>query len=248
MLNQRMVNKEGGNNQRLAIMLGMLTKDKDQPIKANIPSEDKSRYNQEKWKFFLDAPFEISNNCCNIMKKDPIHRYNKETGRVPITAQMASESKLRTQKWLQNGCNAFHLKSPISNPISFWTEQDVLLYIKNYNIPIASVYGEVVVDYQGMGQCEGQMSFADFVDMEEFELERPLLKTTGCQRTGCILCGFGCHIEKGEGRFERLSRIHPKVMKAFDVIQNSGVTYREAIEWINENNGKGRIIKLPDKE
>ena len=64
----------------------------------------------------------------------------------------------------------------------------------------------------------------------------------------CILCGFGCHMEKGEGRFEHLAKTHPKVMKAFDVIQNNGVTYREAIEWVNENNGKGRIIKLPEKE
>jgi len=244
LLNRRMVNREGGNNQRLAIMLGMLTKDKRHPIKANIPSKDMSQFAQVKWKFFLDAPFEISNRCCNVMKKDPVHRYGKKTGRHPITAQMASESRLRSQKWLQNGCNAFDIKNPISNPMSFWTEQDVLLYIKNFNIPIASVYGDVVVDYEGMGQIEGQMSFADFMDAEEFDLDRLLLKTTGSYRTGCILCGFGCHLEKGEGRFQRLHRTHPKAYKVLDHVTNSGVTYREAIEWINENNGKGEIIKL----
>ena len=60
----------------------------------------------------------------------------------------------------------------------------------------------------------------------------------------CILCGFGCHLEKGEGRFERLHRTHPKAYKVLDHVTNSGVTYRQAIEWINENNGKGEIIKL----
>ena len=243
-LNKRMVNKEGGNNQRLAIMLGMLTK--DQQIKANIPDKDRSQFSQEKWKFFLEAPFEISNKCCNVMKKEPAHRYTKETGRVPITAEMASESKLRTQKWLQNGCNGFNLKIQKSTPMAFWTEQDILLYIKTYNIPIASVYGDVVVDYEGMGQIEGQMSIADFMDateMEEFELDRPLLKTTGCSRTGCVLCGFGCHLEKGESRFERLKRTHPKHYKAMANIKNNGINYFEAIDWINEHNGKGKIIK-----
>ena len=219
----------------------MLTKDNQ--IKANIPNKDRSMFAQVKWKFFLDAPFEISNRCCNVMKKDPVHRYGKETGRHPITAQMASESRLRSQKWLQNGCNAFDIRNPISNPMSFWTEQDVLLYIKTYDLPIASVYGDVVVDYKGMGQIEGQMSITDFMDAEEFDLERPLLKTTGCQRTGCLLCGFGCHLDKGEGRFERLKRTHPKVCNALDHVTNNGVTYRQAIDWINENNGKGKIIK-----
>lgn len=37
------------------------------------------------------------------------------------------------------------------------------------------------------------------------------LKTTGEHRTGCIFCGFGCGAEKkGEGRFERLKKTHPR--------------------------------------
>lgn len=245
-LNERMRNKTGGNNQRLAIMLGMLTK--DQTIKANMPKEERSRFSKQRWKFLLDAPFKISNRCCNVMKKEPAHRYRRETGRVPIIGTMASESKLRTQKWLQNGCNAFHLRSPISQPMSFWTEQDVLLYIQTHNIPLCSVYGDIVVDYESMGVSEGQMSIDDYCDMEEIELDRPLLKTTGQDRTGCIMCGFGCHMEKGEGRFKRLERTHPKVMQVFDVVQNSGITYREAIDWINKHNGKGEIIKMPSRE
>lgn len=244
-LNERMVNRKGGANQRLAIMLGMLTKDPKNPVqtKGSIPSKNRSMYSQERYKFFLECPFEISNRCCNVMKKEPAHRYSKETGRYPITAQMASESRLRTQKWIQNGCNAFNAKNPVSNPMSFWTEQDVLLYIKTYNIPIAPVYGDVVIDYEGMGQIDGQMSFVDFMDSEEFDLERPLLKTTGCNRTGCVFCGFGCHLEKGEGRFERLKRTHPKHYKALANIKNNGYNFFEAIDWINEHNGKGEIIK-----
>lgn len=190
-----------------------------------------SMYDRSKYIFMLDAPFEVSNMCCKVMKKLPVHQYGKATGRVPMTAQMASESKLRANNWVKNGCNAFNVKNPISNPMSFWTEQDVLLYIKENNLPICSVYGDVVVDYSAMGQCENQMSFADF---GIFDKERPLLKTTGCQRTGCVLCGFGCHLEK-ESRFLRLKETHPKFHNLLHILKNNGVTYAEAIDWVNEH-------------
>jgi 3'-phosphoadenosine 5'-phosphosulfate sulfotransferase (PAPS reductase)/FAD synthetase len=188
-------------------------------------------YDRSKYIFMLDAPFEISNRCCNVMKKNPAHKYFKETGRVPITAQMACESQARKTQWLMNGCNGFDLKIPTSNPMSFWTEQDVLWYIKENNLPICSVYGEVVTHYEAMGQCENQMTFSDYGIFGE---ERPLLKTTGCDRTGCVLCGFGCHLEK-ESRFLRLKETHPKFHNLIYVLKNNGVTYAEAIDWINEH-------------
>ena len=231
-----------------------------------------SRFNQEKYKFFLDAPFEISDMCCDVMKKKPAHDYENKTGRKPIIATMATESVMRTQKWLQEGCNAFNVTRPHSKPMSFWTEQDVLLYIKEnadrmINNPwrikpkkedvmkygnrivyrttggtapyypkeygaICSVYGDVVTD----DEESGQMTLADFCDMEEFELDRPYLHTTGCSRTGCVLCGFGCHLEKdGQGRLELLKKTHPKFHNLLYVLKNSGVTYAEAIDWINEH-------------
>lgn len=90
----------------------------------------KSQFNMEKYKFTLDASFDISDKCCDYLKKEPAHEYEKKTDRKPITATMAAESKVRTQKWLQDGCNAFDCKRPHSKPMSFWTDQDVLLYIK----------------------------------------------------------------------------------------------------------------------
>lgn len=195
--------------------------------------EYSNMYDRSKYLFMLEAKFDIGSQCCSLMKKEPVHAYFRKTGRKPITAQMAFESKLRTQKWLQNGCNGFDLKIPTSNPMSFWTEQDVLLYIKENNLPICSVYGEVVTDYETMGQCDNQMSFADFGISEN---ERPLLKTTGCQRTGCVLCGFGCHLEK-ESRFLRLKETHPKFHNLLYILKNNGVTYAEAIDWVNEHGG-----------
>ena len=194
-------------------------------------------YDRSKYIFMLDAKFACSDMCCKVMKKAPAHEYGKITGRKAMTAQMASESKLRTSQWIKNGCNGFDMKTPISNPMSFWTEQDVLLYIKLNNLPICSVYGDVVIDYDAEGSVDGQMDLSELsADYGLFDTGNRPLKTTGCSRTGCVLCGFGCHLEKpGEGRFERLKETHPGMYKLLDVIENNGVTYREAIDWINEH-------------
>lgn len=33
----------------------------------------------------------------------------------------------------------------------------------------------------------------------------------GYERTGCVFCAFGCHLDKGENRFQRLRKTHPKL-------------------------------------
>jgi 3'-phosphoadenosine 5'-phosphosulfate sulfotransferase (PAPS reductase)/FAD synthetase len=81
--------------------------------------------------------------------------------------------------------------------MSFWTEQDVLQYIKQYNIPIASVYGDVVYAEQ-----------TDQLRLEGCEGEK--LKTTGCDRTGCVFCAFAAHRDGEPSRFQRLKETHPK--------------------------------------
>lgn len=146
-----------------------------------------SKYNCSKWKYLLDAPFKISSQCCNVMKKKPVHTYYKKTGKCPIIGTMAKESMLRTQQYLKSGCNGFSNKIPTSNPIAFWTEQDILKYLKEFNIQYASVYGEIKQD-----EKTGKYY------------------TTGCTRTGCMFCGFGCHLEKEPNRFQRLAVSHPK--------------------------------------
>ena len=191
----------------------------------------KSKLNQKKWEFLLNAPFDISGTCCDVMKKRPAHEYEKKTGRHPITGQMASESRLRYSNYLRNGCNAFDAKRPISNPMAFWTDQAVLLYIKLNNLPIAGVYGEVVVDEEEMEQLPGQISLSELAN-ELGAAEEPILKTTGCSRTGCMFCGFGCHLEK-EPRFLKLKETHPE--KYDFIMRKSGLNYKEVIDWLNEN-------------
>lgn len=145
--------------------------------------ETGSAFNKGKWEFLLDAPFLISEQCCDELKKKPMKKYQKETGKVPFIATMANEGQLRQQRYLQTGCNAYNLGK--SQPLGFWTEQDILQYIKQYNLEICSVYGDVIE-------------------------ENGKLTLTGERRTGGIFCTFGCHLEKSPNRFQRLKNTHPK--------------------------------------
>ncbi len=220
----------GGSVQRLAIMMGILGK-KGQ-IKENIPSQDRSRYSQVKYKFLLTAPFNVSNQCCNVFKKNISHTYNHKTDSHPMLASMAAESRLRTQKWLDNGCNGFELKEPVSNPMSFWVDNDVLLYIKTNNLKTASVYGDIVVDYQSQNQCEGQISWGD---IGLFDNE-PILTTTGCKRSGCIACGFGLCNEKEPNRLQLIDVVsNPKLR---DFILRGGSFDKDGL-WKPDNRGLG---------
>lgn len=84
----------------------------------------------------------------------------------------------------------------MGKPMSFWTEQDVLHFLLDRHIPFASVYGEIVAS-------DGENDYSA-------TLTPCPLHCTGCQRTGCMFCGFGAHLEKSENRFQRMRITHPK--------------------------------------
>ena len=183
-------------------------------IEVELSDESKklpkaSRYSRENYKFALFAPFNISKRCCRVLKKSPVHIYWSKTKCAPMTAQTASESAVRAMQWLHNGCNLYDGEFPISNPMSFWTEQDVLLYIYEKKLQIADVYGEVVKDTQA-SQDESDSLF----DLGIFDKERPSFHTTGCDRTGCFACLFGAHLEKeNNSRFCNLrDNSNPKIL------------------------------------
>lgn len=100
---------------------------------------------------------------------------------------MAAESNLRKLEYLKKGCNSFDTKRPASTPLGFWTEQDILQYIKENNIPYCSIYGEILQDKKGK------------------------FYTTGAKRTGCMFCMFGVHLEKSPNKFELMKETHPKL-------------------------------------
>lgn len=158
--------------------------------------EKGSKFNKGKWNFLLNAPFKISDQCCDELKKKPFKQYEKMTGKKPITGILADEGGVRQEAYLKTGCNNF--KKGTCKPLGFWTEQDILQYIKQNNLKICSLYGDI----KEKGQLQGQLTVENR-DYSKLEL-------TGEQRLGCMFCMFGCHLEKEPNRFQRMKVTHPK--------------------------------------
>ena len=91
--------------------------------------------------------------------------------------------------------------------MAFWTEQDVLHYIKKYDVPYCSVYGDIQIKPHGEDYLEGQIDAIDYLGCYEPE---DTLATTGCSRTGCIFCCFGIMQDGTPNRFQRLKETHPR--------------------------------------
>lgn len=96
--------------------------------------------NHKKYKYLLDAPFSISDKCCNEMKKKPFKTFEKKTGLKPFIGTMASEGGQRISGYIRTGCNAFNSKNPKSNPLGFWKEEDIWEYINTFNVPYSKIY------------------------------------------------------------------------------------------------------------
>ncbi len=171
-------------------------------------TESKYRQRYKKWRPLCNSNVPISHKCCEIMKKEPAKSYEKETGRKAIVATMACESVMRQTQWLKTGCNAFDSARKISTPLAFWTDQDILLYLRTYAVPYCPIYGEIV-DENGK------------------------LKTTGASRTGCMFCAFGAHLEKEPNRFQRMKITHPKMYDyCMKPMADGGLGLAEVLDFI----------------
>lgn len=189
----------------------------------------------QKWRYLIDAPFDVSSKCCEVMKKRPFHQYEKETGKTGIVATMAAESGLRKASWMRYGCNAFDKGTPQSRPMSFWTERDVLEYLVKYDVPYCSVYGDII----GLIPTADGEVFLSKANLQTMAKECGIpeeaeLKTTGCDRTGCMFCMFGCHKDQNPNRFQRMAETHPKqyhfCMKPWD---EGGLGLDEVLNYIH---------------
>ena len=103
----------------------------------------------KKWQYLMDQQtIKISERCCDILKKRPIHKYEKESQRYPYIGTMVTDSLLRRVSILENGCNAFGMSRPQSRPLAHWLEKDIWDYIHKYNIAYSKIYD---MGYKGTG-------------------------------------------------------------------------------------------------
>lgn len=165
--------------------------------------------NVAKYKPLLTVDFRVSKTCCAVMKKRPIHEYIKETGNHFYVGTMAAESLTRARQWIKRGCNAYDLAVPTSKPLSIWTDSDILEYAVRNNLSISEPYGSIV----------------------KFGCK---YVTTGCNRTGCIFCGYGAHLDRGK-RFRELMDQAPAL---YEYCMGGG-EYNESGYWVPNNEGLG---------
>ncbi|MBA7490899.1 Phosphoadenosine phosphosulfate reductase [subsurface metagenome] len=93
-----------------------------------------------KWHYLVNAPFKISDRCCDIIKKNPIKKFEKEYKLKPFIGIKANDSLRRRLDYLKKGCNIFLKNREQSRPLSFWTKRDIKMYIKKYNLSYCSLY------------------------------------------------------------------------------------------------------------
>lgn len=126
------------------------------------------------------APFKVSNKCCLYMKEQPCDKWAKEHKSRPYLGLMASEGGQREEALTEHGCNYFGKGVIRSAPFAPFLRQDLLQLALDLNAPVPEIYGTIERRPDGT------------------------LYTTGAQRTGCSMCGFGVHMEQRPHRFDQL--------------------------------------------
>lgn len=126
------------------------------------------------------APFLVSDKCCYYLKEKPCDDWAREHKSAPYLGLMASEHGRREKVLMQTGCNYYGKSRQRSAPFAIFSRDDLLRLALDLDVPVPEIYGKIEEGPDG------------------------LLRTTGAQRTGCSMCGFGIHLEERPHRFDKL--------------------------------------------
>jgi len=124
---------------------------------------------------------------------------------VSYLGLMASEGGRRRESLMINGCNYFGVSTIRSAPFAIFSRQDLLQLALDLDVPIPKIYGTIERDANGN------------------------LYTTGAQRTGCSMCGFG--IQKERKRPHRFDRLYEQNPDEWNFWMNE-VGFGHALDWI----------------
>ena len=177
--------------------------------------------------------FKVSSRCCYYLKEKPCDDWAKEHNSVPFLGLMASEGGQRADALEENGCNYFGKTTARSCPFAFYYHSDVVRLAVDLGVHIPEIYGEVRIDSDGN------------------------YYTTGEQRTGCSMCGFGIQLEDRPHRFDRLYERNPKEWEFWmtkcckhedgteygwgEVLDYIGIPWRDPKHWYLTADIKGQL-------
>ena len=180
--------------------------------------------------------FKVSNTCCYYLKEAPCDNWAKEHHSVPFLGLMAAEGGQRADALEENGCNYWGKSTARSCPFAFFYHSDVVRLAVDLGVHIPKIYGEVKTRPSD-----------DMPDGIEYY-------TTGEQRTGCSMCGFGIQLEERPHRFDRLYERNKEEWKFWmtkcckdeegipygwgRVLDYIGIPWRDPEHWYLNQNGE----------
>lgn len=136
--------------------------------------------------YAIQAEVPISSACCTFLKERPSEKLQKQLGVDGVfLGIMASESRRRMFNFLQYG-ELYQVKGNglwKCHPLAIWTDDDIWQYIRENNVPYASLY-----------------------DMGYYDEKRQAMVCH--KRNGCMFCGMD--IRFPDNHLSIMRRTHPK--------------------------------------
>ncbi|MGE9889988.1 hypothetical protein ACQRAE_11760 [Mediterraneibacter faecis] len=152
-----------------------------------------------------EPDIKISNECCYWLKEKPCDDWAKNHNSNPYLGIMASEGGQREEALIDHGCNYYGKTVTRSAPFAIFMRQDIL----QLALDMDRWYHEHLALFEKLYHAQPYGRNKDGSPKEYVPLESIVpeiygtiakrqsgeLYTTGAQRTGCSMCGFGIHLE-----------------------------------------------------
>lgn len=194
---------------------------------------------------YKEAPFLVSNKCCYYLKEKPADDWAKEHKSHAFLGLMASEGGQREEGIVDHGCNYYGKTVMRSCPFGSFLRNDVLQlalemdhwYHEHLDV-FEKRFHEQPYGRHKDGTPKEYIPVKSIVPAIYGTIRRDPdgnLYTTGAQRTGCSMCGFGIHMEKRPHRFDRKRQENPK---EWEYLMYNLVTDKET----GESYGWGRVL------
>lgn len=164
--------------------------------------------------------FKVSNDCCYWLKEKPCDDWAKEHESFPFLGMMASEGGQREEALTDHGCNYYGKTVMRSAPFAPYMRNDILklaMEMDKWYHEHVGVFAKLYYDQDYSRDADGNLipyepvkSIIPEIYGDIVEDENGNLRTTGAQRTGCSMCGFGIHMEERPHRFDKLRERNQK--------------------------------------
>lgn len=89
----------------------------------------------KKYRYLINAPFDITNKCCDFLKINPMKPFQKNG---MFIGTMATDSRNREFSYLKTGC--INITQNKCMPLSVWTKDNIWKYVKQNNIKYCDIY------------------------------------------------------------------------------------------------------------